>query len=426
MTTRRDVLVQFFHELSGVTRPELDALEAVFRKRAGLSGPSSFDDELPTDQAAALLATMRENKAELLAAVAASVRHADPRDFGPRTEEEKRVFNGAFQRSALTAMAQRAALRDDILPHTLQAGQTLWPYSYARHKQDAVAVAALQQYFLRGPGYGQGEGADIAGTMDMFHWAWFSAKWAQTGFPRLQIGHIYAASLMATHADPDVVGDIAPPWPAFCLSVPPGLLAIEPPGGGPLEPVEHLFVMRTRLDHREGDAITLGEELWTTQAYTTFGACIYRHQFPTRELLQGEDRFALPDGADPPEGPWARLDERDERATLLLGRLLMGVCLTATDPAALVKKTRGFLRPPSGPSEEPRCCVFELRPAGELTDCREAVRAYMDGQTRSSPKVRTLVRGHWRMQPHGPGLTLRKPVPIPPYWRGPVQAQGTT
>jgi hypothetical protein len=32
--------------------------------------------------------------------------------------------------------------------------------------------------------------------------------------------------------------------------------------------------------------------------------------------------------------------------------------------------------------------------------------------------ARHVVRGHWKMQPHGPGMKLRKPTRIDPYWRG--------
>jgi hypothetical protein len=36
--------------------------------------------------------------------------------------------------------------------------------------------------------------------------------------------------------------------------------------------------------------------------------------------------------------------------------------------------------------------------------------------------VRTLVRGHWRLQPYGPNNSLRKAIWIRPFWRGPEDA----
>jgi hypothetical protein len=54
-------------------------------------------------------------------------------------------------------------------------------------------------------------------------------------------------------------------------------------------------------------------------------------------------------------------------------------------------------------------------------NCRQAIVDYLEGNTtsRNSPTVQTLVRGHWKHQPYGPGLTARKLIHIEPYWRGP-------
>lgn len=39
-------------------------------------------------------------------------------------------------------------------------------------------------------------------------------------------------------------------------------------------------------------------------------------------------------------------------------------------------------------------------------------------------RVKHVVRGHWKMQPHGPGSTERKRLWVMPYWRGPDEAEG--
>lgn len=41
----------------------------------------------------------------------------------------------------------------------------------------------------------------------------------------------------------------------------------------------------------------------------------------------------------------------------------------------------------------------------------------------TSPTVQFLVRGHWRQQAHGPGHSLRKPIWIEPFWKGPEEAR---
>ncbi|MBF0306746.1 MAG: hypothetical protein HQL41_13970 [Alphaproteobacteria bacterium] len=43
--------------------------------------------------------------------------------------------------------------------------------------------------------------------------------------------------------------------------------------------------------------------------------------------------------------------------------------------------------------------------------------------SKSRVEVRLLVRGHWKSQVHGPGMTLRKLIHVEPYWRGPEMAE---
>lgn len=54
-------------------------------------------------------------------------------------------------------------------------------------------------------------------------------------------------------------------------------------------------------------------------------------------------------------------------------------------------------------------------------DVRSAVRDYVE-RGGSPPSVQSLVRGHWKRQPHGPELSLRKWIHVEPYWRGPEDA----
>lgn len=50
-------------------------------------------------------------------------------------------------------------------------------------------------------------------------------------------------------------------------------------------------------------------------------------------------------------------------------------------------------------------------------DMREALQSYLKGKRGSSvPSVRALVRGHLKLQPHGPKNSLRKVIWRKPYW----------
>jgi len=55
-------------------------------------------------------------------------------------------------------------------------------------------------------------------------------------------------------------------------------------------------------------------------------------------------------------------------------------------------------------------------------DFRDRVRDYVEGKSHSAPNVQVLVSGHHKMQPHGPGNSLRKLIWREPFWRGPEDA----
>lgn len=50
-------------------------------------------------------------------------------------------------------------------------------------------------------------------------------------------------------------------------------------------------------------------------------------------------------------------------------------------------------------------------------DVRQSVRDWIELGSWPST-VRTLVAGHWKLQPHGPAHSMRKRIHIMPYWRG--------
>jgi hypothetical protein len=61
---------------------------------------------------------------------------------------------------------------------------------------------------------------------------------------------------------------------------------------------------------------------------------------------------------------------------------------------------------------------YDLRLGIDVPDVRQAMRDYAAG-VRGSPSVRSLVRGHYKRQAHGPNRSDRRLIWISPYWRGP-------
>jgi hypothetical protein len=238
-----------------------------------------------------------------------------------------------------------------------------------------------------------------------------AGRWARSGFPQVDVGHVFAAALMATDVPDAILDAVRPPWPAFVIQIPTGLLHIS---DGADKLVELRFVV-VCLD-------TCGAR-WSYVAVSETNArgnalFFWRAQ----ELLA--DVVAERRGT-PIEGDLFAVEHLpiDTRTSMLLGRLIANTCLAMSDagnvkpprPAKAPKRRKGKLREP-----EPVIRTYRLgRPI--TVDCRAAVAAYSRGE-RQPPSVQVLVRGHHKHQPYGPGRALRKLVWIQPYWRGPDDA----
>src|SRR5262249_31996760 len=119
------------------------------------------------------------------------------------------------------------------------------------------------------------------------------------------------------------------------------------------------------------------------------------------------------------------LDDRDRRAVVLLGRLVLGVLAELSSPEQVeaIERHRVFLgtRGASSPRGAPKAWTFVLK-RSVTVDCRDAVSDYLSRRKATTPTVQVLVRGHWKRQAHGPGGALRKLIHVEPYWRGPEDA----
>lgn len=214
----------------------------------------------------------------------------------------------------------------------------------------------------------------------------FADQWAQSGFPRIVVGHRHAAALMATRTAPSAVAHIQAPWQAFAIDVPDGL--VEPVlDDGTIFEVAHAFVV---IPDGEMVMVHLG------------------NRKETRVFM-----------SVPALGQLGAFEGKSPMETFI-SRLVMGVCMEMTShrPA----RAKGFgARPIKQKRGVPETWTFRLARDVKV-DCREAVRDYVRGITPSSPTVQSLVRGHWKEQAHGPGGKDRKAIFVEPYWRGPEDA----
>ena len=214
-----------------------------------------------------------------------------------------------------------------------------------------------------------------------------TASWFECGLPRVVLGHKHAASLMATHVAPELLGEIRPPWPVFVADIPPGLIEWRFENGT-VEPLAHLFVAVFETEFRIVAATHRAAVAW----------------LEGRTLKQ------------------ALAAIRKDPIGALIARYAVGVCIEATQHRPVRQHAHGGRADVKRDARGlPRTRVFKLA-RNVLVDCRDAVRAYARGEKRGALSLQHFVRGHWKMQRCGALGLDRKFIHIEPYWRGPEDA----
>lgn len=238
-----------------------------------------------------------------------------------------------------------------------------------------------------------------------FGWA---ARWYEQAMPRIVWSdQHFPEMLMASNADPSVIELVRPPWSAFLIDLPRGLLFSDSPLTHQRDELVHILVQTIERED--------GELVWIFMAEGRKGCELWRHGLSTSQILSLDESMLSELYSD-------EMTAEDMRVLTLLGRLIVGVCLTLSDPtnvreAKRTKKSRSHSR--RSKNAVPLTRNFILGKPISLR-CRATLQEWVKKGTRKgvSPNVQTLVRGHWKMQPHGPANSLRKLIHLTPFWRG--------
>lgn len=200
----------------------------------------------------------------------------------------------------------------------------------------------------------------------------FLTRWLRNGFPRLELSHKYAAALCCTDVPPDV--EVRPPWPAWSLVLPSELL-------GPGRLLGRVWI----------DGTTWVANVWQGGEFE----CVNTASVATASTA------------------------------IMIENLIRGACLSLSDPEAHRKQQGGQSQKSHGNNRKGPPDLTQARymlaPPVRVDLRAHIVEALAGGGT--APKVQFLVRGHWRQQAHGPGRTLRKPIWIEPFWKGPEDSR---
>jgi hypothetical protein len=238
----------------------------------------------------------------------------------------------------------------------------------------------------------------------------WSARWVDQGCPRVVIDPKYAALLMATDMSKAVLEHVIVPWHAFLIEIPSDLLSTELPDGT-LDPIHRImFQSLVNLDgERVCNIIGVGNQL-----------SLWRHSVPLTELASDTTPEEMTDW-----GTGIEVTSRDDRVVRMMGRLILSACAALTDNSNSHRQ-----KPAKGSGYKNRRAqglvaiqTFVLGRPIEI-NCRQAIQDYINtGAKRKGLTVQFMVRGHWRHQPYGPQHSLRKFIPIEPYWKGPEDAK---
>ena len=306
-------------------------------------------------------------------------------------------------------------------------GTLLWKHTYARTQDDhEVLTQCLPSFHQLEPPERQEMTRLWFSTEEGLMLGQGVAQWADQAFPLVQLaGHRYAAALMSTRPPKDL--DIRPPWKAFVIELPTGMLSTDDTTGRDV-PLTHILVFTAKFylsveDYGQPEKRVQG---WSLVATGPHGTDLHRWRKTLDSFLDDgdfdegdEDPFHFPSALG------VELNERDTRTLQLLTRVVINTCLVMSDPRAVqqvggsskARRARGNKRG----EKEPIFRTFRVGKPIKL-DCRPAVASFLSGSRKRELSVQFLVRGHWRNQACGPGHTERRMTWIEPYWKGPEEA----
>ena len=311
----------------------------------------------------------------------------------------------SFQVGGLTDI-----LSKDVLA---QMGIKLWKHSYQNTDDDQIAFTNIIRYLTDNiPSL-----ALLAGSPDTQIILSWCAKWADCAFPHIVLGHKIASAFMATNANPDLINDVFPPWKALLITIPSNLIFVEDYTTKQQVSMDMLSIQQ--IQNERGN-------IWNWRLSSQNSPLQLWRFGLTTDLLASTDMSY----SDQELGELFGKDitDKDERIAQLIGRLIIGICLSFPEHnksvgkgSKLHNKSKGYNRDSNGPIMR----TYEIRSPITI-DCRNVIKDYITFGNRkhsSSPNIQTLVRGCWRRPPFGIAKGLPKTIHIEPYWRGPEDAK---
>ena len=221
----------------------------------------------------------------------------------------------------------------------------------------------------------------------------FTAKWAVHAFQRLMTSHTFAAALMCSDMQREVLEGIEEQWDAFLVLVPNGML----PAGG------FEFSRILVASYQFGAWLGL-------LAPDGAGFRLLVNDASSLSVLLASDEADLAQ------------DSPAQRCMVLAKRLVAGLLLNLQGATThKIRRVEARLKN-KGREAEPEHRIVTIGAPVDI-DCRPAIREYIENGVKGSrrhgaPTVQVMVRGHYRMQACGPHHSERRKTWIRPHWWG--------
>lgn len=296
-------------------------------------------------------------------------------------------------------------------------------------------------------------GAPLEVTQSIYTNMIIAGRWAMCGFPTVTMGHKTAAAFCATKMRPDdAVEFVRPPWPAFCIRLPNGLLQIIDATGVPRDAqVLMVTALEPGMHEREGKVIEAvlqppDQHRWwwklvapTSDAEHAQISRQYQGHFKGVSLWgfnRATQYLATPDDGETEEGymRWdlIKTEDSDKRVERLARSLILSTCMYLSgDPRELAQRAaEGGVAVKERKSKKregdefPQYRSFEVTSSIKI-NLTETIREFVK-HGGSAPAVQTYVQGHWKRVPYGPGGAERKLTHVQAYWRGDLNAPIST
>lgn len=314
-----------------------------------------------------------------------------------------------------------------------KAGQNCWRTLYKGAADDNEVLDRLNKFVLdlvaadpiRGP-----ITASALISADRVTATLAAGRWVDQGLPVFRFGHKRLAALMATHTPVELADQIKPPFGAFFIEVPPGLLHLQDLNDNMMPAVTGIIVQSLYYTKAMYGVTRINEPIWSWMAVTGTRLVQWQVNRSTEDLCSPD----LSKKAEPIVDAHLfgafnlEMTNYDHKVTDLVNRLICATCLLITGHKGEVSERKevsyekGKRMTVKNP---PEFRVFTMG-SPVYVDVRPALAEYLSGRKSASPSVQFLVRGHWRNQAYGEQRLLRKLLWIEPFWKGPDGAVITT